>query len=294
MALSSASLWWITSTGPGTRTCSCASVTTTAISMMRSVLGLRPVISQSSQTRFRSDLGKSGVLAGAGVSLETGESMRKLSPTLAPHVFIQSFFSQLFPHRGLCAGLGLATAGAGVVAHPPGAPRSPAPGCGARSICPAYPLGCPPESGRLHLGKSAYWAYPACLGCSSFTGVDAAGWLECPAPGAAGLDGTRAGAAGGAGGCVCCALGGGGAAVGAVPHLCAGAALWLQPKHAGAVAGRSAQKHAAGRLDWPAAGGCRAVADAGGWQPVVAVGLGAVDGLSAAADVGFSHFYCAA
>ena len=46
MASSTASLWWIANTGPSRAPTCCASVTTTAISMMRSVSGDRPVISQ--------------------------------------------------------------------------------------------------------------------------------------------------------------------------------------------------------------------------------------------------------
>jgi hypothetical protein len=52
MPSSTASLWWMANTGPSTRTVSCGSVTTTAISMMRSVSGSRPVISRSIQIRF--------------------------------------------------------------------------------------------------------------------------------------------------------------------------------------------------------------------------------------------------
>src|SRR3990167_5225940 len=61
---SKASLWWITRTGPSMRHSRLGPVTMTAISMMRSTSGSRPVISQSSQTRFLSDLLK-GVLVSA-------------------------------------------------------------------------------------------------------------------------------------------------------------------------------------------------------------------------------------
>ena len=52
IASSAASLWCTAKTGPSTRRPSCGSVTTTAISMMRSVSGTSPVISRSIQTRF--------------------------------------------------------------------------------------------------------------------------------------------------------------------------------------------------------------------------------------------------
>ncbi len=52
MPSSTASSWWITSTGPSARMLSSESVTTIAISMMRSVSGIRPVISMSSQIRL--------------------------------------------------------------------------------------------------------------------------------------------------------------------------------------------------------------------------------------------------
>ena len=60
MASSSASLWWITSTGPSMRSSKSGPVTITAISMMRSSSGFRPVISQSSQTKFWSDFLSTG------------------------------------------------------------------------------------------------------------------------------------------------------------------------------------------------------------------------------------------
>ncbi|MCY1369187.1 hypothetical protein D9M69_562110 [compost metagenome] len=52
MPSSTASLWWITSTGPSARILSSESVMTIAISMMRSVSGCKPVISMSSQIRL--------------------------------------------------------------------------------------------------------------------------------------------------------------------------------------------------------------------------------------------------
>src|SRR6218665_2770477 len=62
--------WWMTSTGPAMRGSRFGPVTTTAISSKRSVSGVRPVISQSSQTRFWSDFasvhGLGGVVSGMG------------------------------------------------------------------------------------------------------------------------------------------------------------------------------------------------------------------------------------
>src|SRR6218665_28042 len=59
--------WWMTSTGPAMRGSRFGPVTTTAISSKRSVSGVRPVISQSSQTRFWSDFASVHGLGG-GVS----------------------------------------------------------------------------------------------------------------------------------------------------------------------------------------------------------------------------------
>ena len=53
MPASTASLWCTANTGPSTRTFSCGSVTTTAISMIRSRSGTSPVISRSIQIRLR-------------------------------------------------------------------------------------------------------------------------------------------------------------------------------------------------------------------------------------------------
>ncbi len=73
IASSTASSWWITSTGPSARICSSESVTTTATSMMRSFSGDSPVISISSQTRLFSlltDLTAGGAEAGAAAGTE--------------------------------------------------------------------------------------------------------------------------------------------------------------------------------------------------------------------------------
>src|SRR6218665_1361278 len=60
--------WWMTSTGPAMRGSRFGPVTTTAISSKRSASGVRPVISQSSQTTFWSDFasvhGLGGVVSG--------------------------------------------------------------------------------------------------------------------------------------------------------------------------------------------------------------------------------------
>ena len=64
MASSTLSGWWITSTGPSTRGVKSGPVTTTAISIRRSFSGSSPVISQSSQTRFWSDLASAGAASG--------------------------------------------------------------------------------------------------------------------------------------------------------------------------------------------------------------------------------------
>src|SRR5574337_263470 len=68
IASSTASLWCTASTGPSTRRVSCASVTTTATSMMRSVAGFSPVISRSIHTRWLSSRGSvSSLVAGMGL-----------------------------------------------------------------------------------------------------------------------------------------------------------------------------------------------------------------------------------
>jgi hypothetical protein len=61
MPARTASLWCTANTGPSILTFSCGSVTTTAISMIRSRSGTRPVISRSIQIRLLS----SGASAGS-------------------------------------------------------------------------------------------------------------------------------------------------------------------------------------------------------------------------------------
>lgn len=67
--------------------------------MMRSCSGFSPVISQSSHTRFRSDLGNTGV------SGEEARDIRKLSPTLAAHADNKFAFPLDVIDSGLRGGL---------------------------------------------------------------------------------------------------------------------------------------------------------------------------------------------
>src|SRR5262245_20864867 len=106
MASSVASLWWTANTGPSTRTMSAGSVTTTAISMMRSRSGISPVISRSIQTRFWS-LAASAVsvilgLLGtdsrrriAGLSGRRGDPLRPTLRVMDAHVLTLLFTAAL-------------------------------------------------------------------------------------------------------------------------------------------------------------------------------------------------------
>src|SRR6476620_6950506 len=83
----------MTNTGPSTRASRLAPVTTTAISSKRSVSGSRPVISQSSQTRFWSDLARS-----SGVGLLASDMARIVADGLnSPHMPISDAFSPSMP-----------------------------------------------------------------------------------------------------------------------------------------------------------------------------------------------------
>src|SRR5947207_3413349 len=85
-----ASLWCTANTGPSTRATICGSVTTTAISMMRSRAGSRPVISRSIQIRFWSPAASAvSVISGSpcaafsqGRHRRAGQRGDRLRPTL--------------------------------------------------------------------------------------------------------------------------------------------------------------------------------------------------------------------
>src|SRR6218665_996775 len=102
--------WWMTSTGPAMRGSRFGPVTTTAISSKRSVSGVRPVISQSSQTRVWSDFASvhglgGGVSGMAGIVSEglvwlvawAGGARWRWSPQPCP-------WCRVTDHLSVCAG----------------------------------------------------------------------------------------------------------------------------------------------------------------------------------------------
>src|SRR5574343_783879 len=266
MASRTSSLWCTAITGPSTRTVIWGSVTTTAISMMRSVAGSSPVISMSSQTRFWSLRGRVSLLMGSpcrpGFSdIGLGGESRDVRQPAHPRL-----------HRGP----GHVAGAAPLAVEPPDPPRRPPPRGPARRLRRHRERRGPPQGGRLHHRPPAPGHLGGRLGRRGAAGLDAAGRPGRPQPGSArsgprlvrrpGLPARPADR-------LQRDLWRAGPALRVVAHFPAGAALRLQPHRPAHLAGRHGQGLAGQRADRPAAGRAGAVADGPCRLGLVAVGL---------------------
>src|SRR5574343_88473 len=290
MPSSTASVWWMANTGPSTRMASVGSVTTTAISMMRSLSGFRPVISRSIHTRFCSLLrsaGVSGVTVVASLMVFPSGSTRHCPATYTAghdrldlrrqrHRAVLCLPARLHPGQLLAHG----------AADPP---RGVAPRPRARALRRPHRPGRPPQGRRLHHRQGALFAAGRGLQRGAAAGLDPAGRA-----GRAERRGARRPAA---------ALGRAGLPAGAVrrlrpdqqpagpapglvAHLPPRAAPRLQPHHPWPVAVGPCQGPAAVGRHRPAPAGGGAVGDGRLGRLVLAVGLVPVDGLRAADAAG--------
>ena len=184
MPSSTSSLWWMTSTGPSMRGVRSGPVTTTAISSRRSFSGSRPLISQSSQTRFWSLFFR--VAAGAAAvgvdgfghraivvddpARERASLRAKLDCAMSAPLSASLLFTLAFaaragrrPGREVLAG------------HAPGAPCGAPSRRGAARLRAGHHARGAPEGGRLHDRQDPLRPARDGLGRGGAAGLDPAG-----------------------------------------------------------------------------------------------------------------------
>ena len=285
----------MTSTGPSMRGVRSGPVTTTAISSRRSFSGSRPLISQSSQTRFWSlffsaagalqwTRRRSGLwIRASGDCRRCPKLRRRMSASL---ILTYAFAAALV--AGLLLKFWLASRQVRHVARH----RDAVPPAFAQTIT----LAAHQKAADYTIAKSRFGMLEMAWSRRVAAGLDLAGRAR-PAQPDCSREWLGTGMVQQLALLAAFALIGGAAraALHAVADLPAGRALRLQQDDAGACGSPTLLKSALlGAADRPAAGGADPVADGRRRRALVAVGLGRVDGLQPAADAGLPELHRAA